>query len=544
MNTNLVKLDKELALSQQDNTGAEIMKQVGSVMGALKKFEEETEAKAIKNAENLEVDAIGVDLLPEAGKDFMYNEFNRIGEELAKAENRKDRKAVRELKLEGATLIKAQNTIGQMLKDHAEDLLGIDGEGNYSGGSDKTMMNMLINKEYTLRKDGKDMVIDFNGPNGKKGIKLEDLDEHIYLKKKDLAVNYDNQIKTIRNSAYKGLPFEKDELSRVVKQTLNTTQKLVASMWDDNFTLKDGKTLKDLWQEENPGLDADQYLRTSGSNWDENAIRDFANKKLMQGGINDDANYRKKKSDEEGGKGKKPWLEWGAAYDAQYVPTGGTTDQSPVNVTWRTKRDRRSDLDNLNTVRGSHYVYTWDAENEVYTSGDKTFTRYEVADIEGLIKDGESRTTFNVANAQQNKENNQNKNKGLAPLTLLEKDGDDNVSGKLNNLFNMSVANKNESEYFFAPFSKDYTRGLYKKSTSDNAATNDVMLMKTRDKNGNLLPENSFKPVINPATGKPYRFKTGSEANNDDLKILNDLMVELELVAKQPMFNVDEDIQD
>ena len=298
MNTNLVKLDKELALSQQDNTVTEITKQVGNVMGALQKFEEETEAKAIKNAENLEVDAIGVDLLPEAGKEFMYTEFNRIGEELAEAENRKDRKAVRELKLEGANLIKAQNTIGQMLKDHAEDLLGVDGEGSYSGGSDKTMMNMLINKEYTIRKDGKDMVIDFTGPNGKKGIKLEDLDEHIYLKKNDLAVNYDKEINNIRNSANKGLPFEKDKLSRVVKQTLNTTQKLVASMWDDNFTLKGGQTLKDLWvaDPENAGKDPNDYLRTSGSNWDENAVREFANKKLMQGGINDSVNYKKKDS--------------------------------------------------------------------------------------------------------------------------------------------------------------------------------------------------------------------------------------------------------
>ena len=296
MNTNLVKLDKELALSQQDNTVTEITKQVDNVMGALQKFEEETEAKAIKNAENLEVDAIGVDLLPEAGKEFMYTEFNRIGEELAEAENRKDRKAVRELKLEGANLIKAQNTIGQMLKDHAEDLLGVDGEGSYSGGSDATMMNMLINKEYTIRKEGKDMVIDFTGPNGKKGIKLEDLDEHIYLKKNDLAVNYDKEINSIRNNAYKGLPFEKDRLSKVVKQTLNTTQKLVASMWDDNFTLKGGQTLKELWEEENPGLDANQYLRTSGGNWNEKTIRDFANKKLMQGGINDSISYKKKDS--------------------------------------------------------------------------------------------------------------------------------------------------------------------------------------------------------------------------------------------------------
>jgi len=247
---------------------------------------------------------------------------------------------------------------------------------------------------------------------------------------------------------------------------------------------------------------------------------------------------------DESSSNETPWLEWGAAYDAQYVPTGGTKDQSPINVPWRTKRERRNDLDNLNTVRGAHYVYTWDDKNQVYTSGDETFTRYDVADIEGLIKTGENRATFNVANAQQNKENNKNLSEGLAPLSLLKKDGDDNVSSQLNTLFKMSIASGNESEYFFAPFSRDYTRGVYDPRTSDNAATNDVMLMKTRGPNGELLNKNSFKPVINPVTGQPYRFRTGSKANKSDLEILNKLMDDFGYVTKQPMFNVEEDIQD
>jgi hypothetical protein len=380
MNTNLVKLDKELALSQQDNTVTEITKQVGNVMGALQKFEEETEAKAIKNAENLEVDAIGVDLLPEAGKEFMYTEFNRIGEELAEAENRKDRKAVRELKLEGANLIKAQNTIGQMLKDHAEDLLGVDGEGSYSGGSDKTMMNMLINKEYTIRKDGKDMVIDFTGPNGKKGIKLEDLDEHIYLKKNDLAVNYDKGIMDIRQAARKGEPFEKDAFAVIVKQTLNTTQKLVASMWDNNFTLKDGKTLKDLWQEENPNLDANQYLRTSGGNWDENAVREFANEKLMQGGINDAKNYAKKEKTDGDGKGSfaVPGNQFG---DAGYISyrSDSYIRRQAANI------DRGKQIINFGNEN-----YVFDKESQKYTvespgvDNGVVLTKQQIADRMGV----------------------------------------------------------------------------------------------------------------------------------------------------------------
>jgi len=293
MDTNLLKLNKELIESKQSNVGEQIATQVGNVFSALKKFEDDTEALAIENADLLEADAIGVDLLPEAGKEFMYSEFTRIGEEMADAVNRKDKKRIRDLKLEGTNLIAAQNTIGQMLKDHANDLFGTGGEGNYSKGSNKLMMNMLMNKEYSIRKDGREMVIDFNGPNGKKGVKITDLDKHVYLKIDDLAINYDNEIKNIRQAAIKGLPFEKDAFAKVVNQTLNTVPKLVSSIWDDSFTLKDGKTMKELWEAEpkNAGKDANQYLRSGGDNWDENAIREFAKEKLMQGGTNDFTAY-------------------------------------------------------------------------------------------------------------------------------------------------------------------------------------------------------------------------------------------------------------
>jgi hypothetical protein len=388
-------------------------------MGALQKFEEETEAKAIKNAENLEVDAIGVDLLPEAGKEFMYTEFNRIGEELAEAENRKDRKAVRELKLEGANLIKAQNTIGQMLKDHAEDLLGVDGEGSYSGGSDATMMNMLINKEYTIRKEGKDMVIDFTGPNGKKGIKLEDLDEHIYLKKNDLAVNYDKAIQGVRNAANKGMPFDKNSFARVVKQTLNTTQKLVASMWDDNFTLKDGQTLKDLWvaDPENAGKDPNDYLRTSGKNWNENAVRDFANKKLMQGGINDSISYKKKD--------KKDTVE-----------NGGHVGSTMPGIGWvpaEKKKEYRGYIDKFADFQGNYGNYVFDVEEGKYYDKDagageiKYMTAYEVAQKEDAAK-GDAASVFKYKKSQVPTDGNGNRLNIGATSSMFMGDGMSDIS--------------------------------------------------------------------------------------------------------------------
>jgi len=85
-----------------------------------------------------------------------------------------------------------------------------------------------------------------------------------------------------------------------------------------------------------------------------------------------------------------------------------------------------------------------------------------------------------------------------------------------------------ESELFFAPFSRDIFRGTYNPATSDAAGTNDVMIVDTRG----ATNSNSFKPLINKATGKPWRFKIGSKANENDLKIINKLMEDMDFIKK------------
>jgi len=246
------------------------------------------------------------------------------------------------------------------------------------------------------------------------------------------------------------------------------------------------------------------------------------------------AKQKQKKNivDNDGGGGSTPWKEWGAMYESQYLPTGGTDLQKPENVLWTTKRDRRNALDNLEVVRGSHGVYTH-KEGINWTYDNKNYTTYEIASIEGLIKEGESRSTFNVANREQQLQDKGNIEKGQATLTMLKTKGDDSVSSELNTVFNMSMIASNPTEYFFAPFSTDYKRGTYDPATSDRAASNDVMLVNTRGPNGELLNKNSFKPVINPATGQPYRFKTGSEATQNDLETINKLMLQMGFIEKQ-----------
>ena len=81
-----------------------------------------------------------------------------------------------------------------------------------------------------------------------------------------------------------------------------------------------------------------------------------------------------------------------------------------------------------------------------------------------------------------------------------------------------------ESEYYFHPFSRDIFGGRFDINSSDNAFTNDVMLVK-KDGISTLtgmpgVPE----AVVNPATKKPYRFKTGTDYDEEQLAILNKLM--------------------
>jgi len=82
---------------------------------------------------------------------------------------------------------------------------------------------------------------------------------------------------------------------------------------------------------------------------------------------------------------------------------------------------------------------------------------------------------------------------------------------------------------------------VYKTSNqelSDNAFTNDVMLVK---KDGvSTLTGMSGVPqaVVDPATGEPYRFKTGDDYKEDQLKILNDLMKQLGYVKKVSDTNI------
>ena len=197
----------------------------------------------------------------------------------------------------------------------------------------------------------------------------------------------------------------------------------------------------------------------------------------------------------------------------------------PKSITFGTAIIRRNALNNFEPIGGEHESYNWSADKKKWIdgSGDE-YTSYEVATIEGLIKINEGRADFegDVETASKDKKL---KAEGLAPSTALKMDGDDAASGELNRIFGMQMG---DSDYYFHPFSKDVYRGTFEPGSSDNAFTNDVMLYDKATK----------RPVIDEATGKPYRFKTGSDYKEDQLKILNDLMKQLGYVKKVSDTNI------
>ena len=207
----------------------------------------------------------------------------------------------------------------------------------------------------------------------------------------------------------------------------------------------------------------------------------------------------------------------------------------PKSITFGTATIRRNALDNFEPIGGEHESYTWSTDKKKWIdgSGDE-YTSYEVATIEGLIKINEGRADFegDVETASKDKKL---KAEGLAPSTALKMDGDDAASGELNRIFGMQMG---DSDYYFHPFTRDIFGGRFDPGSSDNAFTNDVMLVK---KDGvSTLTGMSGVPqaVVDPATGEPYRFRTGSDYKEDQLKILNDLMKQLGYVKKVSDTNI------
>ena len=219
----------------------------------------------------------------------------------------------------------------------------------------------------------------------------------------------------------------------------------------------------------------------------------------------------KPKSDKDSGKNK--YGDW----DEYSWTTKGTKDDEGKHITHIDATKRRSSLDNFEDIGGAHGYYTWDKDQNLYVRDDgKTYDLYQVADIEGLIKTGESRNNFNVKLKQGgNLEAEYAAKGGATPSMLKEVKGDDDASDKLNEKFGFSYKNALDdpeaSRYYFIP----YTGGDWfdsKKHHSDNVWSDDIM----------LIDRETGQPVMDGK--KPRRFGTGEDFKTSDLDWINEYL--------------------
>jgi len=212
-----------------------------------------------------------------------------------------------------------------------------------------------------------------------------------------------------------------------------------------------------------------------------------------------------------GGSGDGKFGGWGQ----QYPVTKGTENTGVKKVHHITMSQRRDKLDNLQGFGGEHGIYEWDPVKKMYknTLNDKFMSIKDVAELEGLVKPGERAEEVFGDNFEQNKKNKENADQGFATITMLEVDEDDDAAKNLNSHFGLNK----KSKYMFAPFSYGPGMGTTKYGmdgvmSPDAYFTDDILL-------------------YDPKTNEPYRedgeivrFKTGENANDEDLQKINKIL--------------------
>ena len=110
---------------------------------------------------------------------------------------------------------------------------------------------------------------------------------------------------------------------------------------------------------------------------------------------------------------------------------------------------------------------------------------------------------------------------------MLKTGGDDAVSSNLNATFDLTGR---QEKFLFVPWTTDLlgkggdASWAYDADISDSMWSNDITLVD---------PTNNYRPLVNPKTNEPYRFKTGKKFKQTDLDIINKIMEDAGYIRKQ-----------
>jgi len=308
-NANLLNANQAYVDQQNFDVGSEITGQFDKIMAAKEAYDAKLNEDAVTASENLSADAIGYDLMSKPAQQVLSSDLALLGVNIAKARASGNKKLVRELETQGADLIAMQREIGNLLKDHAENKLS----GSYSNSADQNMLDLLINEDYTLKKDddGKyrimftssrdltltpdptfnNKTLPFGQPNQMKiwqkrmdkavaegdennikklnlekerkegkgyetdwqaeGVLLSDLDRHIRIKDDGQSETFNTQLKKIQTNSNENKNYNivKAETERIVTDIVDTTDRLQTALFDNPFS-QDNKTLAQIYAKE------------------------------------------------------------------------------------------------------------------------------------------------------------------------------------------------------------------------------------------------------------------------------------------------------
>ena len=505
MSKQLIQASLNLDLAKSYDPAQEAVAQIGKAVDSYVKYEEQQSEKAYQIAENLQEGMVGFDLMNDQAQDYYEKELSNIATDLASARAKKDSKEVRRLLAKGKSLVDDQNKIGEIIYAHSQDKLS----DNYVTGANTHELDLLINKEYRIKenKDGERIVVFSKSANqkldlgGKEGILLSELDKFAIPKDTNIAADYLKTLSAVARQAQAGKTYQgspgQNSVNVVINKVLKDVDGLQNALFTEDFQLKDGKRIADLYYEEKGSqLPMNEFISkfmTPGrEDYNTEELTSFVREKLQAGAVNYNDFYFK----EDESKAEK-----GAKTDkfggfSQYSDTGGDPDadvNSFQSIPYSDKITRRKSLLNLETVPGAHYTYKYDGnDNGGWQAFDGTkFVRNmngaDIARIEGLMSANDSSfSDFNVGKVKSDLDEKelQPKKPGTVGLGSINIEGNttkDQVRRVANNLEEVFDENfKNEFDISVVSQNRIGGGGMFGGSSRTTTTPNKIRI-KSKD---------------------------------------------------------------
>ena len=336
MSKQLIQASLNLDLAKSYDPAQEAVAQIGKAVDSYVKYEEQQSEKAYQIAENLQEGMVGFDLMNDQAQDYYEDQLQNIATDLASARAKKDSKEVRRLLAKGKSLVDDQNRIGEIIYAHSQDKLS----DNYVTGANTHVLDLLVNKDYRIKenKDGERIVVFGMGDNekfddnflgGKEGILLSDLDKFAIPKDANIAGDYLKTLSAVARQAQAGKTYQgspgQNSVNVVINKILKDVDGLQNALFTEDFQLKDGKRIADLYYEEKGSQlpmneFVSKFMTPGRKNYNTEELTSFVREKLQDGAVNYNKFYFKE--DESEAEKGATGLFYDETHNNQTIPAG------------------------------------------------------------------------------------------------------------------------------------------------------------------------------------------------------------------------------